>query len=608
MPVLPASRGRRSPLALLGAAALAAAVLPALVAPAQAVAPVTPTFTAAIEAPADYDGQTICSPSPKPGTAKLARLLVATYGSASIGISRPCSDGGTSEHKEGRALDWMLSYKVPAQRAKVQAFLAWLLAPDQFGNKAAMARRLGVMYMGWNNQMWRSYGTMGWGDLKGCTTNPAMKASSYDTTCHRNHLHISLSWDGAAALTSFWTGSVLAPSCQAPWSGASAAAGAGARFVPVTPVRVADTQTGAGLDAACRLAAPPSWDPTRHDLVLGVTGVGEVPATGVAAVALRVSALRPSSPPETIWARTTATSTPVAAATITGSVTVASTLVLPVASDGTVRLFVSRGSADLRAEVIGYVPLAPAAPAPAPGTGSVHAMTSTVLYDGSTSPLAPGESRTVHLAGVGPVPGTGLSALSLTLMTSATATSDLVTVRPVGSSSSQGFLRTSTTRSRVGQAIVPTTTGDVIVANGGTSPVTVRLASSGYLTTDPTAGGATLTTLAGPRKVVESARSLGIPPITTSAAQTFAVAGPGTSVPAGARAVLVSVSATGGTRDGLLTIGPVGSSRPIQVLSLIARTAASDTALVPVGADGRLSIASSSVGASVRIVVVGYAA
>jgi hypothetical protein len=158
----------------------------------------------------------------------------------------------------------------------------------------------------------------------------------------------------------------------------------------------------------------------------------------------------------------------------------------------------------------------------------------------------------------------------------------------------------------VGQALVPTTTGDVIVANGGSSPVVVRLATSGYLTADPTPGGATLTTLAGPWKVVESARSIGITPMTTAAARIFTVTG--TAVPSGARAVLVSVSATGGPRDGLLTIGPVGSVRPIQVLSLTARTTASDTALVPVGPDGRLSIATSSVGAAVRVLVVGYAA
>ena len=74
----------------------------------------------------------------------------------------------------------------------------------------------------------------------------------------------------------------------------------------------------------------------------------------------------------------------------------------------------------------------------------------------------------------------------------------------------------------------------------------------------------------------------------------------------GATAVLVSVSVVGGSRDGTLTLGPVGSARPIQVLSFAARGRASDTALVPVGPDGRLSIATGSVGTSVRVQVLGY--
>lgn len=592
---------RRTPFAVLAATALAASVVPALVAPAaQAAAPVTPSFRAAIEAPADYDGQSTCSPAAKPGTVKLARLLVATYGKASIGISRPCSDGGQSEHKEGRALDWMLSYKNKAQRAKVQAFLTWLLAPDKYGNQAAMARRLGVMYMGWNNQMWRAYGSMGWGDLKGCTTNRAMKAASYDTTCHRNHLHISLSWDGAAGLTSFWTGTALAPSCQAPWDSSSSAAGPGADLVPVQPARVLDTVAGTGIDAPCRLAAPPTWDRSRHDLVLKVVGVGGVPGTGVAAVALRVTAMRPSTPPENVYARTTGGSTSIPVVTLASRLSAASTVVVPVAADGTVRLWVDRGTADVRAEVIAYAPTLPADPAPAPGTGTVHPMTATYLY---ASTLAPGESRTVHLAGIGPVPADGISALSLSLLTAATTTSDVVSLRPAGAGVSQALLRTSVSRPRAAQAIVPTT-GDVIVTNGGRSPVLVRLASSGYLTSVATAGGASMHTLAAPRTVVDSAKKVGITTITSSTARVAAVTG--TSVPMGATAVLVSVSVVGGSRDGTLTLGPVGSARPIQVLSFAARGRASDTALVPVGPDGRLSIATGSVGTSVRVQVLGY--
>jgi len=35
--------------------------------------------------------------------------------------------------------------------------MTWLLAPDQHGNQAAMARRLGIMYVIWDAKVWKSY-------------------------------------------------------------------------------------------------------------------------------------------------------------------------------------------------------------------------------------------------------------------------------------------------------------------------------------------------------------------------------------------------------------------------------------------------------------------
>ena len=74
-----------------------------------------------------------------------------------------------------------------------------------------MARRLGVMYIGWNNQMWRGYDIgRGWDELRGCYA--ASKAgTAYDNECHRSHVHISLTWEGAMALTSFWSGTPVNP-------------------------------------------------------------------------------------------------------------------------------------------------------------------------------------------------------------------------------------------------------------------------------------------------------------------------------------------------------------------------------------------------------------
>ena len=102
------------------------------------------------------------------------------------------------------------------------AFVAWLQAPDGFGNPEAMARRLGISYVIWNNQTWRAYDpARGWTDYNGCATKKKLKKRAYDNTCHRTHVHISFSWDGALKRTSYYTGFVacpapLPPRCRSP--------------------------------------------------------------------------------------------------------------------------------------------------------------------------------------------------------------------------------------------------------------------------------------------------------------------------------------------------------------------------------------------------------
>jgi peptidoglycan hydrolase-like protein with peptidoglycan-binding domain len=135
-----------------------------------------------------YQAQISCAAEALPGLVKLRERLLSTYargwGSAS---PRSCTYGGTSEHKEGRAFDWMLDVNNDADRRAAGHFLAWLTA-----DQGAMARRLGVMYVIYNKQIWRGY-SPGWAAYTGASP-------------HTDHIHISLTWNGARGHTSFWTG------------------------------------------------------------------------------------------------------------------------------------------------------------------------------------------------------------------------------------------------------------------------------------------------------------------------------------------------------------------------------------------------------------------
>jgi hypothetical protein len=212
-------------------AATSAALLVALVGgPAKALAPMP---TAAVPLPlaldnaAFYEAQTICDPTPRPGATALQNLLLATYGPATIYIPRSCTSS-TSEHFDGRAVDWMRSVRVPAEKEMADAFVAWLLAPAADGTPHEMARRLGIMYIIWDSRMIRMYDPgRGWTEYSNCL-DPARSGTSLDTTCHRNHVHMSMSWDGAAGITSWWTGAAQTqPYCPAMSTRATPGTGAG---------------------------------------------------------------------------------------------------------------------------------------------------------------------------------------------------------------------------------------------------------------------------------------------------------------------------------------------------------------------------------------------
>ncbi len=194
----------------VGVAANPTAASAAVRKPAAAVpVPKTPTdLPTDIESPwTPYVAQDDCDPAFKRGTKMLIALLHTTYPDVYSGGSYACgTDGTVSEHYDGRAIDWMASVRNKRQRAEARALIHWLLATDSQGNHFAMARRLGVMYLIFDNRIWGSWGGGRWEPYNNCDKTPQR---SYDNACHRTHVHISLTWNGAMGRTSFWRGKVF---------------------------------------------------------------------------------------------------------------------------------------------------------------------------------------------------------------------------------------------------------------------------------------------------------------------------------------------------------------------------------------------------------------
>ena len=152
----------------------------------------------------DYSGyqpQTRCRRRAKAGVLALADWLVARGGGYGP-ISRSCSGSSTSEHKESRAFDWTLDASDPAQAALAQAFLDEILAPDDTGQPHALARRMGIMYVIWNDRMWASYD--GFEEERYLSSGCRSRRRCSPTLRHRDHVHISLSRKGAKGVTSWY--------------------------------------------------------------------------------------------------------------------------------------------------------------------------------------------------------------------------------------------------------------------------------------------------------------------------------------------------------------------------------------------------------------------
>jgi hypothetical protein len=186
----------RSPhVRLIWCVLLAALLLPLTPAPASARLP--------LEDFAGYEPASRCSPAAKAGTRRLARWIVARHGSHAS-ISRGCRRAGdvTSEHQEGRAIDWSADARTARGRQGAARLLDELFAADADGNVAAKARRMGVMYVIWDDRMYAA-----WREFRPepylSSSCPSRRRCSA-TLRHRDHVHVSLTRRAARGRTSWY--------------------------------------------------------------------------------------------------------------------------------------------------------------------------------------------------------------------------------------------------------------------------------------------------------------------------------------------------------------------------------------------------------------------
>jgi hypothetical protein len=208
------------------------------------------------------------------------------------------------------------------------------------------------------------------------------------------------------------------------WYGKDAASGT--RFTGVTPARIADTRTGTGVPAA-RLG---------QDRTLGVqvTGRGGVPATGVSAVVLNVTAVDPTAPEGYLTAWPAGFARPYASnLNFYAGQTVPNVVVAKVGSGGIVNLYNSAGLVDVVVDVAGWY--GPEGASTGSGFTGVPPSRIVDTRYGHGAPLRPmdaGSSLSVQITGRGGVPATGVAAVALNVTAVNPTATSYLTAWPAG--------------------------------------------------------------------------------------------------------------------------------------------------------------------------------
>jgi len=245
--------------------------------------------------------------------------------------------------------------------------------------------------------------------------------------------------------------------------------------VPVPPSRVMDTRSNLGVNGPV---------PSMGTASLQVTGKGGVPATGVSAVVVNITAVNATSSGFiTVWPSGTAQQQ-TSNLNFQAGQNIPNLVVVPVGADGKIQLFNgSGGTVQLLADVTGYilggVPTAPGAVA----TLSPSRVMDTRSNLGVNGPVPSMGTASLQVTGKGGVPATGVSAVVVNITAVNATSSGFITVWPSGTAQQQ----TSNLNFQAGQnipnlVVVPVgADGKIQLFNGSGGTVQLLADVTGYI-------------------------------------------------------------------------------------------------------------------------------
>ena len=424
----------------------------------------------------------------------------------------------------------------------------------------------------------------------------ASKSFTDITTGNNLHYNAGTGYDEASGLGSpIWN--KLALDLQ-PTAGCS-----GGDYFPLTPTRILDTRNGTGASQA-----PIGAGATLN---LTVLGAGGVPATGVSAVVLNVTAVGPTAS-SYLTVYPTGVAQPTASSlNTTAGVTVPNLVTVGVGAGGRVSFFNAGGSTDLLADVQGYYasgttttlgsrffPITPSRLLDTRnGTGAAQAMVgagATVSFTASGTAGIPSANLTAVVI--------NLTAVNPSVGTYETAYADGATQPTVSN------LNPTAGQTVANLAIVPVGSDGKIAIYNSSGTTDLVADAVGYFTSAAGVTGSRFASLT-PTRILDTRNGTGAAqsPVASGATLALQVLGAGGVPLTTVTAVTFNITVVNPTTAGYLTVFPGSSSQPkASNLNFVAGQTLPNLVTVKVGTDGKVDIYSASGTTDLLADVVGY--
>lgn len=329
----------------------------------------------------------------------------------------------------------------------------------------------------------------------------------------------------------------------------TARASAKSTFAPVTADRILDTRKGIG--------APQKQIAAGATLALTVGGVDGVPTSGVSAVDLDLTTVNETAAGE-ITAYAYGTTKPATSDLNFAKGQIVTNLVTVPVNQGKVDINNAAGAIDLIADIVGYDTTAT--------TGSLYTGVTPARILDTTSGVGVAKAKVaggaivpVTVAGVGPVPASGVTAVALNLTANnATVGGSLTTyaygaARPLVTS-----LTYAASQQMTSLVVVPVVQGKIDLFNGGTGTLDVAADVEGYFS----ASGSDYQPIV-PERVMDTRSALGGAGGTVpSHGVAMLPAGALINVPGSASSVVLNIVVVGAQQAGTLTVTQDGTPLP----------------------------------------------